>query len=380
MKAVKHDRRAPVLSLPQLRDEVVPARRLARNAVALLLGLLAILALVAVTAGSLIHMDDVVQSSGSLTPSVIWPVRSLEDGHVWRVHVFEGDSVDAGSTLLTLDTLEVGQSLRRTASAAREARLNHERATAALGIARQQLIQRRIQADAARMRSRATLQSKLVDFGFSATVDSIMKLPVGTHIGLDIARADLIAAETELETIAVEERRLAVDELDIERQRNAERALLDDLADGRQRKTRHSVFAPSAGIVLTSHLEKLQGSVVRRGDVLLEIADRTRWQADLFVDERRIDEIHEGQRVLLEVPALARVRQYVTGHIVSISGYEDASGTSARPGTYKVVASIDRDSLQALGSGLRRGYSVQARIVTRSGRILELLWGRMTKS
>ena len=377
MRATKRDLANDILSLPRIRDEVVPARLLVRNAVALLLSLLGLLALIAFVAGAVIQVDGVVQAGGSLSPSRIWPVRSLEDGFVMQVHVAEGDSVDVGSALVTLDTIDVGQSLRRVASGAREARLNSERAAAAIVIARQQLVQRRIQAEAVRARSRAALQSRMIDFGISGSVDSVLSSKAGAHIALDIVRADVVAAETELEAIEVEQKRLIVDELDIARQRNTEQALLGDLADARARRERHTIQAANAGTVLTSRLETLPGSAVRRGDVLMEIADRAKWQADLFVDERSIDDIREGQRVQLEIPALARVRQYIMGNITSISGHEDASGAPVRPGAYRVVASVAPESLRALGADLRRGYSVQARIVTRSGPIVALFWQRI---
>jgi hypothetical protein len=57
------------------------------------------------------------------------------------------------------------------------------------------------------------------------------------------------------------------------------------------------------------------------------------------------------------------------------AGGAPASAAPAGGGVYRVVASLDREQVERGElERFRRGYSVSANVVTRSGRILELAW------
>jgi predicted ATP-grasp superfamily ATP-dependent carboligase len=67
------------------------------------------------------------------------------------------------------------------------------------------------------------------------------------------------------------------------------------------------------------------------------------------------------------------------------SGGTSAAGGAPAPaqtggGVYRVVASLERDQVEPGElERFRRGYSVSANVVTRSGRILELAWNYMAE-
>jgi hypothetical protein len=65
------------------------------------------------------------------------------------------------------------------------------------------------------------------------------------------------------------------------------------------------------------------------------------------------------------------------------AGSSAAGGTqAAQPssGAYRVTASLDRRQLEKMGiENFRRGYTVQGNVITRSGRIVTLLWNYLTE-
>jgi hypothetical protein len=106
----------------------------------------------------------------------------------------------------------------------------------------------------------------------------------------------------------------------------------------------------------------------------------------LSVAERSMREIHVGDSVKVEIPALRLLdRRLISGRVRSVArepvgaGVNPATrGALAGPptatGLYRIVADLDGASLTRIGIGrLRKGYSVEAKIITRSGRIIGLV-------
>jgi len=155
-----------------------------------------------------------------------------------------------------------------------------------------------------------------------------------------------------------------------------------------------TITAPSNGVVLTEQLERLTGSYVREGDTLLEVGEVGEWRVTMLVPERDVHKISVGDRVRLEVQAFdQRDRRQLEGTVSHVAaepfdatagnaagGAAQAPRAGATPGLYRVVASLDRGQVQREElDRFRRGYSVQANVVTRSGRIAELAWGYLSE-
>ena len=72
--------------------------------------------------------------------------------------------------------------------------------------------------------------------------------------------------------------------------------------------------------------------------------------------------------------------------VKTINREGDADGGGGAPvaaipsGFYRVTATLDRKQLEKMGiENFRRGYTVQGNVITRSGRIITLLWNYLSE-
>ncbi|HEU4883747.1 MAG TPA: HlyD family secretion protein, partial [Longimicrobium sp.] len=133
--------------------------------------------------------------------------------------------------------------------------------------------------------------------------------------------------------------------------------------------------APAAGIVLTDGLERLSGTMLQEGTTVLEIAAEGGWRAVLLVPEREVSRIRVGDETLVELRAFGRVdAPEIRGTVLTV-GAEAAAGGQPGSRMFPVTVRLDPEDLQAVGiERLRRGYTAQAKIVTRSERMITLMW------
>jgi hypothetical protein len=120
------------------------------------------------------------------------------------------------------------------------------------------------------------------------------------------------------------------------------------------------------------------------------VGDLADWRVTMMVPEREVNKIEMGDRVRLEVQAFRQSdRRQLEARVTHVAAEPVGSGASgagpgaggapaAAPtggGVYRVVASLDRDQVEPGElERFRRGYSVSANVVTKSGRIIELVW------
>lgn len=64
-----------------------------------------------------------------------------------------------------------------------------------------------------------------------------------------------------------------------------------------------NVASPIAGTVVTPRMEDLQGSYLKQGDKIAEIADLRSFRARIFIPEFGVREVHVGQRARLMLPS-----------------------------------------------------------------------------
>ena len=130
-----------------------------------------------------------------------------------------------------------------------------------------------------------------------------------------------------------------------------------------------SVYAPIGGTVMTSNLEnKLKDRPVRRGEMLMEIADLSQeWELELLMPEKRIGHVlkyqkklEEGNKGPLEVEFVLASSPNVKhrGEVVSIHERAEVRGEDGNTVLIKVRL-VDRDKLPDV---LRPGVSVTAKI------------------
>jgi multidrug resistance efflux pump len=318
----------------------------------------------------------------------VWPVRAEAAGPIREVLVQSGDTVEAGEVVIRLDVLALETQLAQLQAQHSAAQIDRDRSLAGTPMERRQQQERRDAAQARLTRARAVLMQRMVEHGFGTNLDSLLTAwRPGGHVMLDQAIGDVRAAEADLRLNGTETDMLSLRGFD-ERRADTEMARLQaQIREVRERISRATITAPAGGVVLTEQLERLAGSYVREGETLLEVGEVGEWRVTMLVPERDVHKISVGDRVRLEVQAFdQRDRRQLEGRVSHVSaepytapGGDAAATTTARAsasGLYRVVASLDRGQVQREEiDRFRRGYSVQANVVTRSGKIAGLVWG-----
>ena len=370
-------REGKILPLPHVTEDVVPAWRLARHAVGIMLVLFIAVVVIAVAALSLTTMRVTVDADGILEPASVWSVRSVEGGVIAKVLVHTGDTVRAGQVVARLDSLIVTASVNDLSAQLQTAGVELERLLASMPIdsSRARLAVRAAEARLAQ--AKTELRQRMADFMITGDVDSIVKLAKArVHVGLDAPAAAVEAAQAELATAETQLSLSRLGEFDV-RHKHLEMARLESaLTAARQHVRRNAIVAPATGIVLTEEPERLVGAAITPGQTFLELADLGHWRAKLATSERDIHRIHPGDTADVEIPAFARlVDDRIRGRVEAI-GWQLASSDGATgnaPG-YRVLVGFDSGAVQPLTPAMmRRGYAAHAKIVTQSERALSLL-------
>ena len=210
----------------------------------------------------------------------------------------------------------------------------------------------------------------------------VEEVPVvsGTRIeqGEVLARLDAFALETQLADLRLEAKH--------QRHRPQDRAELERLDQAistvEEQLRRLTLVAPESGVVLSEDLDKLIGQHVGRGQLLFEIGSADRWKAVLEVPEREIDPIRLGDPVRLIVPAIAEPGSWIPESVpatVVFIGSEPTEASTPNRSLYRLYAELDTPELDAADfdaerwNRLRRGMTVEARVITRSARAIDLL-------
>ena len=370
------------LKLPDLDDAEMIGGRWVYRAVSLTFGTLVLLAGGALLLSVLVSMNITVDASGTLEPARLWPVRSHESGVIEQMLVSTGDTVHAGQPLARLDSLQLAAALAQLEGDHRTRMLDLERARSSTPIDQRRQHEARAQAEARLMGARATLRQRVAEYGLGTNVDSVLaSYRRGTHVGIDLALADVLSVEAELRGNTAEFDRIRLQRLELDKQRELLEQLGTPIETARARLRRLVIRAPADGVVLTDRLEHLRGSLVHEGEQLFEIADLSSWHAFLYVPERDVYRVRPGDPVQVEVRAFgASGRELFRGAVTSVAADPVQSEVvAARPsqasGIYRVVVAMNPVDLARAGHDrFRRGYSVSGKIVTRRGRLISLAW------
>lgn len=382
------------LRLPELGDEGQPGGRFVKRAVSVTLSIILALMVIAVAVSLLVSMDVTVKSAGVLEPVNVWPVRAQAAGPIREVLVRGGDTVTAGQVVIRLDALALETQLAQLEAQHAAAQIDRDRSLAGTPLERRQQSQRLASAQARLTRARAALVQRMVEYGFGNNADSLLSAwRPGQHVMIDQAVTEVRSAEADIGLNAAETDALSLRGFDERRAATEMNRLQAQIRETRERIARTTIVAPSGGVVLTEQLERLAGAYVREGETLLEVGEVGDWRVTMLIPERDVNKISVGDRVRLEVQAFdQRDRRQLEGRVshvaaepvgASPAGSGDASQAAAGgqstarggPGLFRVVASLDRAQVQREElDRFRRGYSVQANVVTRSGRIAALVW------
>jgi multidrug resistance efflux pump len=376
------------LRLPQLGDEGQPGGRFVKRAVSVTLLVLAAIFLGALIVSLVVKMDVTVKSAGVLEPVRVWPVRAQSAGSLRNILVESGDTVKANEVVAELDVLALETQLSQLEAQHRSFSIERNRSAASVPMELRQQQDRRASAQARLSTARAALLQRMVEHGFGTNVDSLLaSYPVGQHVAIDGAVGEVRAAEADIRLNGTETDMLGLRTYE-QQKAGAEMDRLDaQIREVRERMTRAVIRAPSDGVVLTDQLERLRGSYVAEGQTLMEVGEQGEWRVTMLVPERDVNKIAVGDPVRIEVQAFSQkdrtqldarvsfVAQSPVGTGSEASGTGAAAASPTGPGVYRVVATLERGQAdRASLDKFRRGYSVTANVITRSGRIAELGW------
>jgi multidrug efflux pump subunit AcrA (membrane-fusion protein) len=362
--------------LPEASNPEMVGGRWVSRAVSLSLGIFALLLGGFTLAASQIELKVTVGGSGALQPSEVWSVRSEETGVVRDVLVRMGDTVRANQPIAHLDTLQLASDLEQLRSRRRALELTLQLAQTSVPLEARSAAEKRAQADAELVRAQAALRQRLVEFDMEPDLAKLRRTyRPGMHVGIDQAMAALLSAEAAARTARIDAERVGLGSIDRSRQQEQMAEIDFQVSTIVQRLSHLTLHAPANGIVLTDGLERLPGKVLQEGEALMEIGEDDDWRAELLVAERDVSRIRVGDDVQVRLKAFGRVNSpEIRGNVLSV-GAEPAAEAQAGNRMFPVLVRLSREDLEAVGlERLRRGYTADARIVTRNERMITLIW------
>lgn len=273
--------------------------------------------------GARVMRRDIVQTvvaSGRVAKPHRIDIGAQVMGTVVAVPVSEGQAVEAGETLIVLDSTEARALVRQAELAVTqaEARLRQLRELQ-LPVADQSLLQ--AQANLANARAQYERSRKLYDSGYvgQAALDDAQR-------AVDVAKTQVDSAHKQVETARPAGSDTAL----------AQAALAQahaNLEAARARLAYTTIKAPVAGTLIARDVER--GHVVQAGKVLMVLSPAGATQLVLQIDERNLSRLRLGQN------ALASADAYATQRFEAVLAYINP-GVDAQRGTVEVKLDVAR--------------------------------------
>ena len=356
--------------------------------------LLAILAVVGCMVGLVVllgwhlGMDVTVKGQGNVQPIARNIVKSQRPGLIKRVHVKQGQGLEQGALLVSLDDTDLRNELEQVESELRlngirrlslPAELERERAIIKMDIAL---------AEADRDTEVLHMERARVEFEFYHSVLPFHKhedyahpidklIPMREHkLKLQKAKVEIEHAKRRL--AALDNRKQELNELrQIHRKLRVRHRLLKTHLE------QMNIRAPVSGTVMTRDLDKRIGDHLAAGEPILELAELSGWQAQVMIPEVDIPKVKIGQIVKLYVDAFPHMQYKVfEGTVAEIPRKPEPTAELIQGTIYGVKIHIE-DPVVTDGAkqySLAYGMGVEAKIVTERGPIVELLWKKFLKT
>ncbi|MFT5616868.1 MAG: HlyD family secretion protein [Arenicella sp.] len=283
-----------------------------------------------------------VSASGKIQPVDEVSISSEVSGEVREITIEEGDSVKRGELLVRIRPDNLQSALDRTV-----ANLNSQRANLALTKAR--MAQSKAQFLRAKQdyeRNKKLFENKVISAaewnGFEATFEG--------------AKSDLVAAEQTIEAA-----------------RYTVKSSQASVKDARESLGLTSIYAPMDGIVTKLSVEKgekVVGTSQMSGTEIMRIADLSRMEVRVDVNENDIIRVSEGDEVEIDVDAYSYQDKVFTGTVTAIANSaNETAGISESVTEFEVRILIDPSSYADLlkerkQSPFRPGMTASVDIIT----------------
>ena len=330
-------------------------------------------------------MDMTVESKGIIEPRHRHRVKAEIAGIIQQIHVRQGQQVEKGQPLVTLDDtdwriqlqkaekdLEVNQSQQRAIQQQMEQERNIRQAEVAH--AQREVEGMRIQLE------QVVAEQSIYSAGLLPA--RVVRQPLDQLLPVRLGNAWLRRAEAELEESqqrlqAVEGRTAELQTLKKQREKiEQERLRLEN------QLAKNTLWAPAAGTVLTSQLEHRVGDRLQSGETVLEVAGNEEWQARIMVKEIDLPKIEIGQPARLYVDAFPHMEYKVFEGMVEEVSAAPVVENSVEGALYPIKVSIhdpqvsDGEQVYSLAYGM----NAEVKVVVERGRVLELLWKKLLQT
>ena len=339
-----------------------------------LLALLAGAAALALSAGWLswqLGMEVSVEAQGFLEPRQRHLVKTSLGGLLRQLAVRQGQRVEAGDLLATLEDrdwqaellktekdLEIARTHRREV----EERLGQEQELGLAEVARAQLAVDKALLQLEQVRAEEQIDTELI------LAQTPLHRPAAERWPMRYAQTELAQRQAELSLARQRLEGLSVGRRELETLDRTREKLVQDSSILIRRLDQTLIRAPVAGTVLTADLERRPGDYLQAGESLLELAQDSRWQARVLVREEDLPKVHPGQQVRLYLRAFPHLEHRIfPGQVHSIAAVPVAQGAG-----YEVKVLLAPQDYP-----LACGMSARALILVERGRIASLLWHRL---
>lgn len=371
--------------LPDAPGPTSPGASLIRRAVITTFVVVGIVAILLVTVAVSVPFDSTIDATGVLEPRSRTELRASQAGAVQAMRVRTGDSVRAGQVVAYLDTLALVAQRAQLRTTLAVARAELGRTVAGLPI--DSAIQREgiLAAEASLVQARSVLRERLAEHGRgTADIDSLVRTwRDGSQVALDAAVSQVRGAVAAIEQRRATMRQLSLNRFDRSRGKEMLEGTATELRLLDERIRRAAIRSPTSGIVLTEQPERSIGVMLSEGEPLLEVADLSGWQLDVYVREQDAYRIATGDRVRAELPALQASSDVVLlqSRVASVALVPELGQDAKRTTTevqsrgYRVVVPLDSAALaQVRRDRLKRGYTARVTILADRGTMLQRLW------
>jgi multidrug resistance efflux pump len=334
-------------------------RWLVRVAVLLLIGMVA-----AAMVATGIEVDRVVRAAGQVSAPAQYELRIPDAVESLDLLVKLGDEVEAGQLLAVGHSPERVEDVRLARSRLLSLEFELAQEQIELAMRRERLGQDARSAELRLAAAHAAMRGSFADMGLPPPPDTVLAGHImGSSVFLDRSIAAWQQAIVDVTVEKGREGQLTADSLKLLRLEHEVGRAGEALLAAEARLDRLSIRAPAAGSVvwdgpLVQHGERAQG------EALFNIA-APGWSVHLLVSQREVGQVQPGQPVRLVAAALEAP---FSATVVSVAPLPVAESAAAP--VYRVVAAVEP------AEDVRAGYTVEARIVTGTEKLLQSLLRR----
>jgi multidrug resistance efflux pump len=365
--------------LPEIKNTNQSGIVFISRAVSITMLILLALFIFAVIIAFTVRIDTTIDANGILEPAKVRHIHSPESGKISAIFFNSGDSVKMGDLLIQLDTAKIISEIKQYQSELATKKNNLEKKKKQIPFEKYQNDIQIEKMEASLLRSKASFRSKLIDYFPGKNPDSLVVAYVkGTHIAVDVAYADIITSEVDLKNRKSLNEMYELELYDIKNMEIEISQLQNKISELFIQQKKNKIISPIDGVVLTNDLEQLPGTYVAEGNMIMDIAPTKKWNTILFVNERDIHKIKMGNSVQIEIAALNTSDDHhlFYGKIIAIAAEpnKNKENYSAYSGLYKLTVAFEDSEIKKIdGDKLKKGYSIQGKIIKESGLIIKLL-------